>query len=104
MRDIDSVAPGFQLIADRIGPSHAHVHLEDFGNVVTIARMLVKSGDLIHADRHGAVVVPHEVARDVPDACKLLTRREAVILEACREPNFDVEMLGKAMANSDDIH
>ena len=104
VRDIDSVAPGFQLIADRIGPSHAHVHLEDFGNVVTIAGMLVKSGDLIHADRHGAVVVPHEVARDVPDACKLLTRREAVILEACREPNFDVEMLGKAMANSDDIH
>ena len=104
VRDIDAVAPGFQLIADRIGPSHAHVHLEDFGNAVNIAGMLVKSGDLIHADRHGAVVIPHEVARDVPDACKLLTRREAVILEACREPNFDVELLGRAMANSDDIH
>ena len=104
VRDVDAVAPGLQFIADRIGPSHAHVHLEDFGKTVNVAGMLVKSGDLIHADRHGAVVVPHEVARDVPDACKLLTRREAVILEACREPNFDVEMLGKDMANSDDIH
>ena len=80
------------------------MHLEDFGKTVNVAGMLVKSGDLIHADRHGAVVVPHDVARDIPDACELLVRREAIILEACRQPNFDVEMLGRAMASSADIH
>ncbi len=104
VRDIDAAAPGFQFIADRVGPSHAHVHLEDFGQTVSVAGMLVHSGDLIHADRHGAVVIPHDVARDVADACKLLERREAVILEACRQPDFDVEALGRAMANSADIH
>ena len=104
IRDIDAVAPGFQFIADRIGPSHAHVHLEDFGKAVNVSGMMVHSGDLIHADRHGAVVIPHNVARAVPDACKLLERREAVILEACRQPDFDVEALGRAMANSADIH
>ena len=98
------MAPGFQFIAARIGPSHAHVHLEDFGKTVNVAGMLVKSGDLIHADRHGAVVIPHNVARDIPEASKLLGRREAVILDACRQPDFDVEMLGRAMASSADIH
>ena len=29
---------------------------------------------------------------------------EAVILEACRQPGFDVEALGRAMADADDIH
>ncbi len=104
VRDIDACAPGFQFIADRIGPSHAHVHLEDFGQAVNIAGMLVNSGDLVHADRHGAVVIPHDVAREVPAACELLERREAVILEACRQPDFDVEALGRAMADSADIH
>ena len=104
VRDVAAVAPGFQFIADRIGPSHAHVHLEDFGKTVNVAGMLVKSGDLIHADRHGAVVIPHNVVRDIPEACKLLVRREAIILDACRQPDFDVEMLGRAMASSADIH
>jgi len=104
VRDIDACAPGFQFIADRIGPSHAHVHLEAFDLDVNVSGMLVSSGDLVHADRHGAVVIPHDVARQVPDACKLLERREAVILEACRQPDFDVEALGRAMANSNEIH
>jgi regulator of RNase E activity RraA len=104
VRDLDAVAPGFQFIADRIGPSHAHVHLQDFGKTVNVAGMTVSSGDLIHADRHGAVVIPHSVARQVVDACKLLGRREAVILEACRQPGFDVEALGRAMAGSAEIH
>ncbi|MDP6830002.1 MAG: RraA family protein [Alphaproteobacteria bacterium] len=104
VRDIDAVAPGFQFIADRIGPSHAHVHLEDFDLDVNVAGMLVSSGDLVHADRHGSVVIPHDVAREVPAACELLERREAVILEACRQPDFDVEALGRAMADSNEIH
>jgi regulator of RNase E activity RraA len=66
--------------------------------------MVVQPNDLIHADRHGAVVIPHEVARQVPAAADLLGRREAVILEACRQPGFDVEALGRAMADADDIH
>ena len=104
VRDIDACAPGFQFIADRVGPSHAHVHLEDFDLDVNVSGMLVSSNDLIHADRHGAVVIPHDVARDIPEACKLLERREAVILDACREPGFDVEALGRAMADSNEIH
>ena len=47
------VAEGFQMLAGSIAPSHAYVHVVEFGVSVTIYSMEVKSGDLIHADRHG---------------------------------------------------
>ena len=63
IRDIDQWAPGFQALAGSIMPSHAHVHLADFGKEVRVAGMLVRSGDLVHADRHGAVTIPADARR-----------------------------------------
>jgi regulator of RNase E activity RraA len=66
IRDLDAAAEGFQLLAGKVCPSHAHVHVTDHGVDVNIHGMTVRSGDLVHADRHGAVVIPLEVAREVP--------------------------------------
>ena len=104
IRDLDQIAPGFQLLADRVGPSHAHVHLVDFGGQVNVAGMQVQDGDLLHADRHGAVVIPFAVADKIAAAAALLQKREAVILEAARKPGFNAEILARAMAGADDIH
>ena len=76
------------------------MHLVDVGGEVNVAGMVVKSGDLIHADMHGAVVIPHEVARDVPAAADLMVRREAVVLEAARAPGATAETITKAMVES----
>src|SRR5580692_11046877 len=35
-RDLDMLAPGFQIIGGRIGPSHAHVHLLQMGCEVNV--------------------------------------------------------------------
>ncbi|HEX4261977.1 MAG TPA: RraA family protein, partial [Acetobacteraceae bacterium] len=35
-RDCDMLAKDFQIIGGRIGPSHAHVHLVDFGKPVNV--------------------------------------------------------------------
>ncbi len=104
IRDLDVLAPGFQLLAGCVGPSHAHVHIVDFAGQVNVGGMTVRDGDLIHADRHGAVVVPAEAAGRLAEAVDLVSRREAVILEACRRPGFDVETLKRAMADSAEIH
>ena len=53
--------------------------------------MLVRSDDLIHADRHGAVVIPHGVAREVAKAAQLCGRREEPILKVARSPDFSLE-------------
>jgi len=104
IRDLDACAPGFQLVARKVGPSHAHVHVVDHGGQVNIFGMIVNDGDVIHADRHGAVVVPADAVKKLPDAIDLLTRREAVILEAARAPGFNFETLKAAMGQSADIH
>jgi regulator of RNase E activity RraA len=104
IRDIDQWAPGFQVLAGSVGPSHAHVHLADFGKEVRVAGMVVRSGDLVHADRHGAVTIPAGVAARIPAACDLLARKEAVILEMARAPGFDVAKLREALAKQDEIH
>ena len=104
VRDIDQMAPGFFVLAGSIMPSHAHVHLAEVGCRVSIAGMLVDPGDLVHADRHGAVVIPHDIARKVPEACELLARKEGVILKAARRKGFTVEHLKRALAEADEIH
>lgn len=104
MRDLDDCAPGFQLLAAKVGPSHAHVHLVDFGSPVTIFGMRVVHDDVIHADRHGAVVIPAAAVRELPAAVDLLQRREAVILEAARSGDFDIAKLEAATADAADIH
>ena len=103
-RDIDACAPGFQLLGGKVAPSHAWVHLVAIECEVNIFGMAVKPNDIIHADRHGAVVVPEECVKDLPSAINVLTRREAVILEVARSPGFNVEILKKAMADSAEIH
>jgi regulator of RNase E activity RraA len=104
IRDIDQWAPSFQALAGSIMPSHAHVHLHDFGKEVRVAGMLVRSGELVHADRHGAVTIPAQLAEKIPAACELLARKEAVILEMARAPGFTVAKLREALAKQDEIH
>ena len=104
MRDIDDCASGFQLLAGKVGPSHAHVHVVELGGQVNVAGMTVDDGDIVHADRHGAVVVPREAVARIPVVVDLLTRREAVVLAAARSDGFDIEALKRAMADSAEIH
>lgn len=104
VRDIDMMAPGFFVLAGGIVPSHAWVHAVDFGGQVNVAGMMVSSGDLIHADRHGAVVIPRGLERKVLEAATLIARREAVIIAAAKQPGFTVEALKRAMGEAEDIH
>jgi regulator of RNase E activity RraA len=84
IRDIPMIAPGFQMLAGSIVPSHAYVHVVDFGIEVTVHGMAVKSGDLVHADRHGAVLVPGDKIGAMRSALDGLAAREAKIIAAAR--------------------
>ena len=91
MRDLDDIAPDFQILARKVVPSHAFVHLEDFAVAVTICGMKVDAGDLIHADRHGAVVIPHEHARSIASAAAGVAAKEKFVLDAARAEPFDFD-------------
>ena len=96
MRDLGDMAEGYPVIAGSIGPSHGFVHVKDLGNPVTIFGMTVAQGDLIHADRHGALVVPPEVVDQLPHAIKKMQDTEQLILGPARATGFDFATFEKA--------
>lgn len=88
IRDLDDAAEGFHMLAGMANPSHAWVRIEAHAVPVTVHGMTVAPGDLVHADRHGAVVIPIDAAADVPAAAADIAAKEQVIIEASQSPGF----------------
>lgn len=89
MRDLGDLAEGFPVVAGSIGPSHGFVHVLDIGTPVTVFGLTVAPGDLVHADRHGAVVVPPDVIPMLSSAIRKMQETEALVLVPARSPGFD---------------
>lgn len=96
MRDLGDLQPGFPVVAASIGPSHAFVHVREIGTPVNVMGVSVNDGDLVHADRHGALVVPPDVIGDLERAIRTLLDSEHLILGPAREPGFTIEKLEAA--------
>ena len=89
MRDLGDMAPGFPVVAGSIGPSHGFVHVRSINQPVQIMGMDVHPGDLIHADRHGAVVIPPEVVDQLAAAISKMQITERLVLDPARAEGFD---------------
>lgn len=89
MRDLGDLPKGFQVIAGSIGPSHGFVHVREIGTPVTVFGLTVNDGELVHADRHGAVVVPTDYMTEIGDAVKKLMATEQIVLGPARAADFD---------------
>ena len=98
MRDLGDLAEGFPVVAGSIGPSHAFVHVRELGTPVNVMGMTVNQGDLVHADRHGGVVIPPEVIPHLKAAIEKMFAGEQIILGPARRPDFDLEKLLAAWA------
>ena len=104
VRDVPDIAPGFQMLAASVLPSHAFVHVVDYARPVDAAGMRVTDGDIIHADQHGAVVIPADLIGQIKAAADQLARREAVIISASQRSDFDIEKLRQAQGEAAEIH
>lgn len=91
MRDLGGMPKGFPVLAGSVGPSHGFVHVRDVGTRVSVFGMRVLQGDLIHADRHGAVCIPADVLPQLNDALDRLFAAEAVVLDPLKDGDVDFE-------------
>lgn len=98
MRDLGDLADGFPVVAGSVGPSHAFVHVRELGTPVSVFGLQVKQGDLVHADRHGALVIPPEVISNLKAAIEKMWAGEQIILGPAKEPGFDLDKLLEAWA------
>lgn len=98
VRDLGDLPAGFPVFAGSIGPSHGFVHVRRLGTPVCIFGLHVAQGDLIHADRHGAVVIPPDVVAGLGAAIVKLQQTERLILDPARSAPFDFSAFEAAWA------
>jgi len=96
IRDLGFPEPGYQVIGGSVGASHCFVNVVDFAQPVTVLGVVVSPGDLVHADRHGALVIPPEVVGRLEQAIIKLLETEKLILDPARASGFDFDTFKKA--------
>lgn len=98
MRDLGDLAPDFPVVAGSIGPSHGFVHVRSVNQPIRIMGMDVRPGDLVHADRHGAVVIPPAVVAQLQAAILKMQSTEKLVLDPARAEGFDFAAFEAAWA------
>ena len=94
VRDLNEArALGFHFFARGPGVSHAYVRVESAGQPVTVGGLLVSPGDLIHADQHGVLLIPREIAGELPAAAERVIDAEQSLLSWVRSSEFDADEL-----------
>jgi regulator of RNase E activity RraA len=97
VRDIEEMEQaGFQTFAGGPGVGGGFVDVLEVGEPVEVGGVTIASGDLIHADRHGVVKVPLELAAALPDAVRAVEETERRVIEVCRSPQFSLEAFSAA--------
>ncbi len=105
VRDLNAIeGSGFQMFAGNVSVSHAYAHVFDFGGPVDVARMQFRPGDLLHADRHGVLSIPAEIADRIPPVATEIKERRHRIVDTCRCSDFSIEKLGECFQREIDEH
>jgi regulator of RNase E activity RraA len=94
VRDMNEArALGFHFFANAVLVSHAYVRLVEINVPVKVGGLIVRPGDLIHADQHGAQVVPADLVPKIPEAVAAVAEREKRIIDTCQASDFSLEKL-----------
>ncbi|MBN1342568.1 MAG: RraA family protein [Phycisphaerae bacterium] len=87
IRDVDEITnAGFKAIARRLCVGHAHAWPVRWACEVEVFGTPVRPGDLIHADKHGFLVIPPEDQPRLLEAVRFMDANECnTIISAARE-------------------
>lgn len=98
VRELPSIqAMGFQLFAGSVIVSHAYAHIFDVGAPIAVGGMEVRSGELLHGDRHGVLTIPPQIAGAVAGVASALKQNEQRVIEFCRSSAFSIAKLSGVM-------
>jgi 4-hydroxy-4-methyl-2-oxoglutarate aldolase len=86
---------GLRMFAGSISVSHAFAHLLSFGDPVEVGGLKIRTGDLLHCDRHGVLNVPIEIAAQIPAMATKSTAGRNRVIEYCRSSSFSIGGLRK---------
>jgi 4-hydroxy-4-methyl-2-oxoglutarate aldolase len=91
LRDVDEVCRlGFGYFARYVVVSHANYEIVDIGEPVTVDGQEVRTGDILHGDANGIVVVPREVLYGLPEAVQEVRTRERATMDFINSPEYTI--------------
>ena len=94
VRDLDEArGMGFHFFAAGPSVSHSYVRVQAVGEPIEIGGLEVSPGDLLHADQHGVLNVPVEIAAELPAAADRVIEEEQSLLRWVRSDEFDPDRL-----------
>lgn len=77
IRDLDEMrATGFKALARRLCVGHAYAAPLSWGEPVEVFGTTVNTGDLIHADKHGFLIIPEEDQSQILEAAVFMDNNE----------------------------
>lgn len=86
IRDVDEMTnAGFKALARRLCVGHAHVHPVRWGCEVEVFGRAIAPGNLIHADKHGFLVIAPEEQENILEAARYMDTNECeTVIPAAR--------------------
>jgi regulator of RNase E activity RraA len=94
VRDLPDVrALPFHLFAGNVAVSHAYAHLVEMRVPVTVGKLTIEPGDLLHADCHGVISLPPSQAASIPAIAAKRFEQEEELIQLCGQPNPPIEEL-----------
>jgi 4-hydroxy-4-methyl-2-oxoglutarate aldolase len=91
-RDLDQVqALDFPCFTTGTICSHGYCQIVSLDVPVRVGGLWVNPGDLLHGDRNGVAVIPHELAAATAEGCAGLADAEAVVLDYLRKGNLTAD-------------
>ena len=104
IRDLDDVAKNFQMLARSVLPSHSYIELKSIGKSVKICGEQFKHNDIVHADQHGAVIIPPKYLDKLLLAIKQVVKNEKPILDLCKNNKFSLKKLENILNKKNKYH
>lgn len=91
LRDVHEVrALGFAYFARYVVVSHGNFDIVDVGTPIVLDGQEVKTGDILHGDANGIVIVPREVLDGLPDAVQEVRTRERATMDFINSPDYTI--------------
>jgi 4-hydroxy-4-methyl-2-oxoglutarate aldolase len=92
VRDLDEVrAIGMHYFAPYAVVSHGNFEIVEVGGRIRLDGQEIRTGDLLHGDGNGIVIIPPELVKDLPAEIEKIRSREAGFLKYINSPEFDLE-------------
>jgi 4-hydroxy-4-methyl-2-oxoglutarate aldolase len=91
VRDVHEVRQlGFQYFARYLVVSHGNFDIVDVGEPVTLDGQQIETGDILHGDANGVVIVPREVLAGLPREVEAVRKRERATMDYYLTDDFSL--------------